>query len=252
MSYDGHYANVYDQIFHQEDMARSTADFLGALMPEHSAKALELGIGTGRVALRLAAKGHPIVGVDASQGMLDVLQEKLTEFDTYAVEVHLGDMATWEPLGEEKFELVYSVLGSIACLPTLDQQRAALIRACANVADEGHLVIESYNPPPLLRVFDQVPSFEARAEYPHAAAQLHSLGKLDDNRLSVTLDHTWSDGGGDRNFLEQVHLIDPHIISSIVQENGLELSGLYGDWSRSPYDEFTTAMFVAAFKRTHT
>ena len=105
MSYDGHYANVYDQIFHQEDMARSTADFLGALMPEHSAKALELGIGTGRVALRLAAKGHPIVGVDASQGMLDVLQEKLTEFDTYAVEVHLGDMATWEPLGEEKFEL---------------------------------------------------------------------------------------------------------------------------------------------------
>lgn len=70
-----------------------------------------------------------------------------------------------------------------------------------------------------------------------------------EDRLSVSFDHVWNDAGGELEFLEQVHLIDAATIISVVEDCGLELNGLYGDWAGATFNEDTTPMFMAVFTK---
>src|SRR4051812_39921308 len=89
----------------------STADMplepvLDFLQPFASGGALELAIGTGRIAVPLAARGVRVAGIDLSPDMVAVLREK-----TDAIPVVVGDMTTTRMDGE--FSLVYTVFNSI-------------------------------------------------------------------------------------------------------------------------------------------
>ena len=103
--------------------------------------ALELGIGTGRIALPLAARGVRVAGIDSSEPMVARLRAKPAGD---ALEVAIGDFSTTRVPGE--FSLVYLVFNTIFNLVTQDAQVACFANAAAHLAAGGRFVVETMVP----------------------------------------------------------------------------------------------------------
>ena len=100
----------------------ATVDFLAGLAGD--GRALELAIGTGRIALPLAARGVPVAGIDLSQPMVARLRAKP---GGESIEVAIGDYSTTIVDGE--FSLVYLLYNTIENLTTQAAQVAAFRKA---------------------------------------------------------------------------------------------------------------------------
>ena len=117
-----------------------TVDFLAELAGD--GPALELAIGTGRVAIPLAARGLAVSGIELSEAMIERLRDKV---DDAAVPVWLGDMTSIRVPGE--FSLVYLVYNSLSNLRTQDEQVACFRNAAAHLRPGGRFVVELLVPP---------------------------------------------------------------------------------------------------------
>lgn len=104
--------------------------------------ALELAIGTGRVAIPLAARSVPVTGIELSEPMVARLRHKI---DEAALPVVTGDMATTTVPGE--FSLVYLVWNSISNLRTQAEQVECFRNAARHLSPGGRFVIELWVPP---------------------------------------------------------------------------------------------------------
>src|SRR6188508_3545449 len=100
-------------------------------------RALELGIGTGRIALPLAGRGVEVHGIDLSQAMVARLREKL---GGEAIPVAIGDFATTRVDGA--FSLAYLVFNTINNLTTQAEQVACFRNVAAHLEPGGRFVIE--------------------------------------------------------------------------------------------------------------
>lgn len=103
--------------------------------------ALELAIGTGRVAIPLVERGVRVSGIELSQSMIDRLREKISEQKLPVVH---GDMTTVQVDGT--FTVVYVVFNSISCLLTQAEQVACVQNAARHLAPGGCLVVELFVP----------------------------------------------------------------------------------------------------------
>jgi SAM-dependent methyltransferase len=110
-------------------------DRLAALAGDRPA--LELAIGTGRVALPLAARGVAVSGIELSEAMVAQLRSKP---GGDAIPVTIGDMATTRVDGP--FGLVYLVFNTIVNLTSQDAQVACVENAAAHLEPGGHFVVE--------------------------------------------------------------------------------------------------------------
>jgi SAM-dependent methyltransferase len=110
-------------------------DFLAGLAGD--GPALELGIGTGRIALPLAARGVRVHGIDLSDAMVARLRAKP---GGDAIDVTIGDFATTRVDGE--FAVAYLVFNTINNLTTQDQQVACFENVAAHLRAGGTFVIE--------------------------------------------------------------------------------------------------------------
>jgi SAM-dependent methyltransferase len=99
---------------------------------------LEFAIGTGRVAVPLAARGIDVAGIDVSADMLAELRAKPGAASITATE---GDMAATRVDGE--FSLVYLVFNTISNLTTQDEQVACFENAARHLRPGGRFVIEN-------------------------------------------------------------------------------------------------------------
>ncbi|MFP5283622.1 MAG: class I SAM-dependent DNA methyltransferase [Actinomycetes bacterium] len=106
-----------------------------------SGPALELGIGTGRVAVPLTQRGVRVTGIELSRPMIDQLR---TKADDRAIPVIHGDMATTSVPG--KFALVYLVFNTISNLLTQSAQVACFRNAARHLAPGGRFVVELWVP----------------------------------------------------------------------------------------------------------
>jgi SAM-dependent methyltransferase len=113
----------------------AAVEFLASLAGR--GRALELGIGTGRLALPLARRGVPVHGIDLSRAMVDRLRAKP---GGDAVGVTIGDFATTKADGT--FSVVYLVFNTIMNLTTQDAQVACFRNAAAHLEPDGCFVIE--------------------------------------------------------------------------------------------------------------
>ena len=101
--------------------------------------ALELGIGTGRIALPLAARGIAVHGIDLSRPMVARLRAKPGGAD---VPVTIGDFATADLAGAGPFTLVYLVYNTVMNLTTQAAQVDAFRNAARHLAPGGCFLIE--------------------------------------------------------------------------------------------------------------
>ena len=107
------------------------------------ARLLELGVGTGRLAIPLAQAGLEVHGVDLDPAALEQLRGKP---GGAAVHLHQGDMSA--PVHAGRFELVLIAFGSLFALPTQADQVRCFASAAAQLTDGGRFVVEALVPRP--------------------------------------------------------------------------------------------------------
>jgi SAM-dependent methyltransferase len=113
----------------------ATVDFLAGAA--NGGAALELAIGTGRIALPLAARGVPVHGIDLSEAMVSRLRAKPGGAE---IPITMGDFATTRVQGA--FSLVYVVFNTIQNLTTQDDQVACFQNAADHLVAGGRFVVE--------------------------------------------------------------------------------------------------------------
>ncbi|MEV4845708.1 class I SAM-dependent methyltransferase [Micromonospora matsumotoense] len=140
--WDGEAARRYDTpgtgMFAPEVLG-PTVDRLAALAGD--GPALEFAIGTGRVAVPLAARGVPVTGIELSAPMIAQLRTKV---DAQTIPVVAGDMATAVAPGE--YSLVYLVYNTIANLLSQAEQVACFRNAARHLGEGGRFVVELWVP----------------------------------------------------------------------------------------------------------
>jgi SAM-dependent methyltransferase len=136
-SYGDAFADVYDDWY--GGPADAAVERLAALAGD--GPALELGVGTGRLALPLAATGLTVQGVDASAAMIDRLRAKP---GGDLVRVTVGDMAADLPPGP--FTLVFVAANTLFNLRSADAQRRCFRRVAERLAPGGRFVVEAFVP----------------------------------------------------------------------------------------------------------
>jgi SAM-dependent methyltransferase len=143
-SYGDAFADIYDEWYGSSpavassDLA-STIDFLAPLA--NGGTVLELGVGTGRIALPLAAAGVNVVGLDASAKMLEYLAAKP---DGQRMTTVCADMAGELPTGP--FTLVFVAINTFFNLTNREQQLQCLHNVAERLTDDGAFVIEAFVP----------------------------------------------------------------------------------------------------------
>jgi trans-aconitate methyltransferase len=137
MSFDEDYAQR-DRDFQRGDETAAVA-FLEPLAG--SGPALELGIGTGRIALPLAARGIRVDGIDFSPAMVDELR---TKPGGDQLSVTIGDFADVPVAGA--YRLIYVVFNSLFNLLTQDDQIRCFENVAAHLTSDGTFVIEALVP----------------------------------------------------------------------------------------------------------
>lgn len=143
--------SAYDSIARLYDpWSRSVVedvDFYVSLAVESGGPVVELGVGTGRIAIPTALAGVKVIGVDASQGMLDVAREQ-AETHTVAelVDLRLGDLRA--PPVKGRFPLVTSPFRAMLHMETERDRKTALRAARKLVASGGKFVFDVFEPSP--------------------------------------------------------------------------------------------------------
>lgn len=140
-SYGERIADVYDDRYGPafEEDTRSAVSFLGELA--NGGPALELGIGTGRVALPLMESGTEVHGIDASAAMVERLRAKP---GGRSLPVTIGSFAEFSL--EERFPLILVVFNTFFALLTQEEQISCFKSVAEHLSSDGVFVMQAFVP----------------------------------------------------------------------------------------------------------
>lgn len=138
-----HMAEVYDAWYGTRETDRETEAAVEVLsdLAGGGGRVLELGVGTGRLAIPLSARGLSVTGIDASEAMVAKLKEKAGGERVTTV---IGDMAEVDVEGE--FELIFVAFNTLLNLTTQDAQVRCFENVAGRLAEGGVFVVETYVP----------------------------------------------------------------------------------------------------------
>jgi SAM-dependent methyltransferase len=186
--------------------------------------ALELGAGTGRIALPLSRTGVRVHGIELSPAMVAQLR---VQPGGPEIGVTVGDFATVTVDGA--FRVVYLLRNTITNLTTQDEQVEAFRNAAAHLEPGGCLVVENYVPelqrlPPgeTIHVFTATPEHFGYEEYDVAA------------QIAVS-HHYWVIDGSLRTFSSPHRYVWPAELDLMARLAGLSLRERWADWHREPF-----------------
>ncbi|MEU4220460.1 class I SAM-dependent methyltransferase [Actinoplanes sp. NPDC026623] len=202
--------------------------------------ALEFAIGTGRVAVPLAARRVPVTGIELSRPMIDRLREKAGEA---AIPVVAGDMATAVAPGE--YTLVYLVYNTISNLLTQAEQVACFRNAARHLTPGGRFVIELWVPE--LR---RLPPGQQASVFTCEPGYI-GLDTYDTLRQHVVSHHFRFDDGRQAQLFRSPHrYIWPSELDLMAQLAGLELEARHADWSGTEFTAESTS-HVSVYRKPH-
>jgi SAM-dependent methyltransferase len=218
-------AERYDERYdHLTDPAvvNPMVDFLADLARDGTA--LELGIGTGRIALPLAQRGVQVHGIDLSEAMVARLRAKR---GADQIVVTIGDFATTTV--EATFSVAYLVANTIMNLTTQDEQVACFRNVAAHLEPGGCFVIEVLVPglrrlPPgeTFQLFDVSPTHVGFDEYDVA-------------RQGLVSHHYWIADDKVELFSPPFRYVWPSELDLMAQLAGMTLRERWSGWNREPF-----------------
>lgn len=224
-TYGDRLADVYDEWF--GPVEDGLIDRLVELA--EGGRALEMGIGTGRVALPLAARGIEVHGIDASEAMVTKLRARP---GGEAISVTMGNFADFQVEGE--FSLVFVVFNTFFGLQTQEEQVRCFRNVADHLADGGTFVLEAFVPD--LKRFtggQEVRTREVTSEHVSVQISLH-----DPVLQRVKSQHVVLTNGQVKLYPVEIRYCWPSELDLMAQLAGLRLLHRWGTWTRG---EFTAS-----------
>jgi SAM-dependent methyltransferase len=221
--YGDSWAAVYDDHYERMDPGPAV-EFLAGLAGD--GRVLELAIGTGRVALPLAARGVAVEGVDASAAMVERLRAKP---GGDSIPVTMGDMAQVPVSG--RFRLVYLVFNTLFGLLSQARQAECFANVARVLDPEGLFVIECFVPD--LARFDRDQRVQAQSVTEDSA--VIEVSRHDKAQQRVTTQVITLDGQGMHLRPVALRYSWPTELDLMADRAGLRLTARYADWDRRPF-----------------
>lgn len=223
-------ARIYDA------WSRSVVEDVGFYVEEArqaGGPVVELGVGTGRIAVPVAAEGIHVIGVDSSQGMLDVCRERAEVAGVARLlELRLGELAA--PPVEERVPLVIVPFRSYLHLRT-DEQRLRGLRAARELlVPGGRLVFDVFAPSAddvadtHRRWLEREPGIWERAAWDTESRTLTLSVRGDSGETTMTL--AW---------------ISSEEWRAVLEDAGFEVLACYGWFDRRPYAGGEDSVWIA-------
>jgi SAM-dependent methyltransferase len=223
-TYGERVAGVYDEWHSTFDA--DAIDLLAELASNGGA--LELGIGTGRIALPLAARGVKVSGIDAAESMISRLKSKPGAEN---VNVYKGSFADVAVDGE--FQLVYVVFNSFFALGSQDEQVRCFRNVAKHLTSTGCFVIEAFVPNLRRFIGGQV---NWATKVTEDVVEL-DVGQHDSVTQRVTSQKVvLKDGENVRLYPVQIRYAWPGEIDLMAQLAGMRLRERWSSWQRTPFD----------------
>ena len=186
--------------------------------------ALELGVGTGRIALPLAARGVPVHGIELSEAMAARLREKP---GAERIGVTIGDFATARVEGA--FRVAYLVANTIMNLTTQDEQAACFENVAAQLEPGGCFVIEV-----LVPGLRRLPPGE-RFQVFHFSPGHVGVDEYDVERQGLISHHYWIEDGRVQVLSPPFRYVWPSELDLMARLAGMRLRHRWAGWKREPF-----------------
>lgn len=252
MNYD-RWAKRYD-IFYESGPAGEVEFYIDAI-ERFGGPVLEIGVGTGRIAIPAAAKGHRVVGIDLHEPMLERARAKISAagLTSDAIDLIQADMTTFD-LGPAKFETVIIPANTLALALDEAAQQMTLKRAAAHMVADGALIFNIYNPTPDMIYDDSEDEFLIGVvDSPDMNLRhvLTGINRFDNenqiNRCTQIIETlSWDGETVDREELAvTTRYLHHHQVLAMLSAAGLEATEIYGDFDRSPLsDELDEMIYI--------
>ncbi len=221
-TYGQRIAEIYDELYSDYDPA---AIELLAELAGHG-PALELGIGTGRIALPLHKRGIAVQGIDASEAMVSNLRAKPRGNE---IEVQMGSFAEFRL--DTRFHLIYVVFNTFFNLQTPEEQIRCFRAAKEHLAPNGVFLIEAFVPD-LCRFTDHQTVRTIRVT--NQAVNIE-VSQVDPVAQQVTTKHVILSEDGVRLFPVRLRYAWPSELDLMAQISGLSLRHRWGSWFREVF-----------------
>ena len=223
--YGERHAAVYDRIYGARFAPRAAVDALARAAD--GGRVLELGLGTGRLALPLVARGVPVDGIEGSPAMIDQLRARP---GGDAVGVYLADLAGFE-LPFRDYAVAVCAVSTLFMLPGPAAQLGCLRAAGRHLRPGGQLFVEAFVPDPSRfdaggdrteqRATSDGTGHEVRSHHDRAAGAIH-----------VT--HVLTGAEGPRAYEVTLHYATPVQLDAMAAAAGLSLRARWDDWTGAP------------------
>jgi SAM-dependent methyltransferase len=241
-TYGDRFADVYDDWYGEVTDVEACTARLAALVAEAGGgPLLELGIGSGRIALPLAARGVAVHGIDASAAMLDRLRAKPGGRHLALTE---GDMADLDLAAPPPFAVVLAAFNTFFNLGSLERQRRCLARVAALLAPGGLLVLEAFVPADL----PGAPTASVVPRRLTADEVVLTASQHDATQQTITGQHIHITEAGIRLRPWHLRYARPGELDRMAREAGLDLAWREAGWDAQPFDD-DSAVHVSAYRR---
>lgn len=222
-AYGDQHAAVYDRIYGARFAPDAAVDALEAAAGDGAV--LEMGVGTGRLAIPLAARGVVVDGIEASAAMIERLR---AQPGCERVSVHQVDLADFD-LPRTDYAVAVCAVSTLFML-THEAQRAALCTVTRHLRAGGRLFIEAFRPDPP-RFDDDGHRVETRKAAPgsHVVRSVH-----DPIARSIRIEHELSDDSGTQTYEVTLYYATTEELDAMATQTGLRLVGRWHDWTGVP------------------
>ena len=191
---------------------------------------VELGVGTGRIAVPIALARIPVIGVDSSKGMMAIARERAAAAGV-ELDLRLGDLR--EPPVEGEFPLVIAPFRSLLHMRSDDERRAALGAAHRLLQPGGRFVFDVFSPAP-----DDIAATHAR--WLQREPGIFERAEWDAEQQTLSLRVR---GRGAESELLLAWLTVPQW-TALLEDEGYTIEGLYGWFDRTSWSGHEDSIWV--------
>jgi SAM-dependent methyltransferase len=197
---------------------------------------LELGVGTGRIAVPIAQAGIEVIGVDSSAPMLELCRERARAAGVdELLDLRAGDLR--DPPVSEKVPLVISPFRAFLHLLSNEERRLALLRIGDLLRPGGRFVFDVFAP-------SSEDIAQTNGRWIEREPEIFERADWDAEKRLLTLQVRAPDG---ETSMDLAWLSQPEW-SGLLEQSGFTVEGCYGWFDRSPYEGGPDMVFLASYR----
>ena len=230
--YGDSHAAVYDRIYGTR-FAPDAAVAALARAAGPGGRLLELGLGTGRLAIPLVGRGVHVDGIEASSAMINRLRAHPAGAQIGVFQLDLADF----DLPAADYDVAVCAVSTLFMLPHRAAQQSCIAATARSLRPGGRLFIEAFRPDP-----GRYDADGRRVETrPDPGGGVHVVRSVHDPQLGcIHITHELSDGTESASYHVTLHYATPGELDEMAALAGLTLTARWHDWTGTPFAPAST------------